>query len=215
MISSDILQFNQFTLPGNYCWVQFSRSVVSDSLRPHELHHTRPPCPSPAPRVHPDSCPSSLWCHPAISSSVIPFSSCAQSFPASGSFPMSQFLASGGQSTGTSASTSVLPMNTRDWSALGWTGWTSLQSSYCYFILNKFVIIFYHTIFRAISTSFLTPNVDHWFLFNSRVICWLLESHRFSIWYRRCKSIKCRYGFLLMGQTFSLILKVFFIVRWK
>ena len=108
--------------------VQFSRSVVSDSLQPHEPQHTRPPCSSPTPGGHPNPCPLSQWCHPAISSSVIPFSSCPQSFPASGSFPMSQLSASGGQSIGVSASTSVLPMNTQDWSPLGWTSWTSLQS---------------------------------------------------------------------------------------
>ena len=101
--------------------VQFSHSVMSDSLRPHELQHTRPPCPSPTPRVHPNSCPSSRWCHLAISSSVIPFSSCPQSLPASGSFPMSQLFAWGGQSIGVSASASILPMNTQDWSPLGWT----------------------------------------------------------------------------------------------
>ena len=105
--------------------VQFSRSVVSDSLRPHELQHARPPCPSPTPRVYPNSCPSSRWCHPAISSSVIPFSSCLQPLPASGSFLMSQLFAWGGQSIGVSASASVLPMNTQDWSPLGWTGWIS------------------------------------------------------------------------------------------
>ena len=108
--------------------VQFSRSVVSDSLWPHEPQHTRPLCPSPTPRVHPNPCPSSWWCHPTISSSVIPFSSCPQSFPASGSFQMSQLFTSGGQSTGVSTSTSVLPMNAQDWSPLGWTGWISLQS---------------------------------------------------------------------------------------
>ena len=108
--------------------VQFSRSVVSDSLRPHEPQHARPPCPSPTPRVHPNSCPLSRWCYPTISSSVVPFSSCSQSFPASGSFQMSQLFAWGGQSIGLSASTSVLPMNTRDWSPSEWTGWISLQS---------------------------------------------------------------------------------------
>ena len=95
---------------------------------PHESQHTRPPCPSLNPRVHPNPCPLSQWCHPIISSSVIPFSSCPQSFPASGSFQMSQLFASGGKSTGVSASTSVLPMNIRDWFPLGWTGWISLQS---------------------------------------------------------------------------------------
>ena len=98
--------------------VQFSHSVVSESLRPHEPQHTRPPCPSPPPGVHPNSCPLSQWCHPAISSSVVPFSSCLQSFPASGSFQMNQLFASGGQSIGVSASTSVLPVNTQDWSPL-------------------------------------------------------------------------------------------------
>ena len=105
--------------------VQFSQSVVSDSLQPHELQHARPPCPSPTPRVYPNSCPSSQWCHPAISSSVVPFSSCPQSLPASGSFPMSQVFAWGGQSIGVSASLSVLPMNIQDWFPLGFTGWIS------------------------------------------------------------------------------------------
>ena len=106
--------------------VQFSCAVVSDSLRPHESQHARPPCPSPTPKVHSNSCPSSWWCHPAISSSVVPFSSCPQSLPASGSFPMSQLFAWGGQSIGVSASASVLPMNIQDWFPLGWTGWISL-----------------------------------------------------------------------------------------
>ena len=108
--------------------VQFSHSVMSDSLRPHELQCSRPPCPSLTPRVHPNPCPSSWWCHPTISSSAVPFSSCLQSFPASGSFPMSQLFASGGQNIGVSASKSVLPMNKQDWYPLGWTGWISLQS---------------------------------------------------------------------------------------
>ena len=108
--------------------VQFSRSFVSDSLRPHESQHTRPPCPSPTPGVHPNSWASSWWCHPAISSSVVPFSSCPQSLPASGCFPVSQLFTWGGQSIGVSASASVLPMNTQDWSPLGWTGGISLQS---------------------------------------------------------------------------------------
>ena len=107
--------------------VQFSCSVVSDSLWPHESQHARPPCPSPTPGVYSNSCPSSRWCHPAISSSVIPFSSCPQSLPASWSFPMSQLFASGSQSIGVSASASGLPMNTQDWSPLGWTGWSPLS----------------------------------------------------------------------------------------
>ena len=108
--------------------VQFSRSVMSDSLRPHESQRARPPSPSPTPRVHPNSCPWSWWCHPAISSSVVPFSSCLQSLPASESFSKSQLFTWGGQSTGVSALASVPPMNTQDWSTLGWTGWISLQS---------------------------------------------------------------------------------------
>ena len=108
--------------------VQFSRSVVSDSLWPHESQHARPPYPSPTLGVYSNSCPSSRWCHSAISSSVIPLSSCPQSLPASGSFPMSQLLAWGGQNIGVPASASVLPMNTQDWSPLEWTGWISSQS---------------------------------------------------------------------------------------
>ena len=108
--------------------VQFSRSVVSDSLRPHESQHARPPCPSQTPRVYSNSCPLSQWCHPAISSSVVPFSSCLQSLPASRSFPVSQHFTWGAQSIGVSTSTSVLPMNTQDLPPSGWTGWISLQS---------------------------------------------------------------------------------------
>ena len=108
--------------------VQFSCSVLSDSLQPYRLQHTRPPCPSPTPRICSNSYPLSWWCHPTISSSVVPFSSCLQSFPASGSFAMSQFFPSGGQSIGASASTLVLPMNIQDWFPLGWTAWISLQS---------------------------------------------------------------------------------------
>ena len=107
---------------------QFSHSVVSDSLQPHGLQQARLPCPSPTPVACSNSHPLSWWCHPTILSSVVPFSSCFQSFPASGSFPMSQFFASGGQSIGASASASVLPMNIQDWFPLGWTGWISLQS---------------------------------------------------------------------------------------
>ena len=103
-----------------YYHVQFTHSVVSNSLRPHELQHARLPCPSPTPGVHPNPCPLSQWCHPTISASIVPFSSCLQSFPASGYFPMSQPFASGGQSNGVSASTSMFPINTQDWSPLGW-----------------------------------------------------------------------------------------------
>ena len=120
------------TSPKSRCFqgtlVQFSHSVMSNSLQPHGLHHVRPPCSSPTPRVYSNSCPLSLWCHPTNSFSVIPFSSCLQSFPASGSFQTNQFFASGGQSIEVSASASVLPMNIQDWFPLGWTGWISLQS---------------------------------------------------------------------------------------
>ena len=107
---------------------QFSCSVMSDSLRPHGLQHARLPCPLPTTRACSNSCPSSQWCHPTISSSVVPFSSCLQSFPASGSFPMSQFSTSGGQSIGVLASASVLPMNIQDWFSLTLTGLISLHS---------------------------------------------------------------------------------------
>ena len=108
--------------------LQFSRSVVSASLRPHGLQHARPACPSPTPRVYSNSCRLNRWRHPTISSSVAPFSSYLQSFPASRSFPVSRFFKSGGQSIGVSASASVLPLNIQDWFPLGWTGWISLQS---------------------------------------------------------------------------------------
>ena len=108
--------------------VQFSHSVMSNSSQPHGPQHARPPCPSPTLRVYSNSSPLSQWCHPTISSSVIPFSSCPQSFPVSGSFPMSQLFTSGGQSIAVSASASVLPMNIQEWFPLGWTGWISLQS---------------------------------------------------------------------------------------
>ena len=111
-----------------YISVQFTSSVMSNSLRPHELQHSRPPCPSPTPRVYSNSCPLSWWCHPAILCSVVPFSSHPQSLPESGSFPMSQLFSWGGQSIGVSAAASVLPMNTQVWFPLGWTGWISLQS---------------------------------------------------------------------------------------
>ena len=111
------------------CSVQFSSvAQLCPTLQPHGLQHARPPCPSPTPRVYSNSCPLSWWCHPTISCSVVPFSYCPQSFPASGSFQMSQFFASGGQSIGASALASVLPMNIQDWFPLGWTGWISLLS---------------------------------------------------------------------------------------
>ena len=110
-------------------WWEYSSTISwTDDLSQHEPQHARPPCPSPTPRVHPNPCPLSRWCHPTISSSVVPYSSRLESFPASGSFQMSQLFTSGGQSIGVSASTLVLPMNSQDWFPLGWTGWISLQS---------------------------------------------------------------------------------------
>ena len=122
------IEYHPGGVSGDHGEHQFSCSVVSNSLWHHGLQHARPPCPSATPGVYLNSCPLSQWCHPTISSSVVPFSSCRQSFPASGSFQMSQLFTSSGQSIRVSASTSVLPMNTQDWSPLGWTGWISLQS---------------------------------------------------------------------------------------
>ena len=121
--TSPLLTFEEVRNPS----VQFNHSVVSNSLGPHGLQHTRPPCPSPSPGVYSNSCPLSWWCHPTNSFSIVPFSSRLQYFPASRSFQLSQFFASGGQTIGVSVSASVLPMNIQDWLPLGWTGWISLQ----------------------------------------------------------------------------------------
>ena len=142
---------------------QFSHSVMSDSLWLHELQQARPPCPSPTPGVHPNSCPLSQWCHPAISSSVVPFSSCPQSFSASRSFHMSQLFASGGQSIGVSASTSVLPMNTQDWSPLGWTGWISLQSKGLSRVFSN-TTVQNHQFFSAQPSSQSNSHIHTWLL---------------------------------------------------
>ena len=143
------------------CSVQFSHSVVSNSLQLHGLHHTRPPCPSPMPGVYWNSCPLSRWCHPTISSSVIPFSSHLPFFPASGSFPMSQFLTSGGQSIGTSVS--VLPMNIQGWFPLGRTGWISLLSKGFSRVFSN-TTVQKHQCFRAqlFYSPVLTFIHDHW-----------------------------------------------------
>ena len=143
---------------------QFSRSVVSDSLQPYELQHTRPPCPSSTPGVHSNSCPSSQWCHTAISSAVIPFSSCPQSLPASESFPMSQLFSWGGQSTGVSALASFLPKNTQDWSPLEWTGWIFLQSKGLSRVFSN-TTVQKHQFFDA------QPSLQS----NSHIPIWLLE----------------------------------------
>ena len=141
--------------------VQFSHSIMSDSLRPHDLQHARPPCPSPTPGVYSNSCPLSQWCHPAISSSVVPFPSCPQSFPASGSFPMSQLFAWGGQSIGVSASASVLPVNAQDWSPLGWTGWISLQSKGLSRVFSN-TTVQKHQFFGAQLSSQSNCHIDTW-----------------------------------------------------
>ena len=154
----------------NETWLSVQFSSVTQScptLQPRGLQYSRPPCPSPTPGVHPNSCASSRWCHPTISSSVAPFSSRLQSFPASGSFQMSQFFASGGQSIGISASASVLPMNIRDWFPLGWTGWISLQSKG----LSR---VFSNTQFESINTLVLS------FLYGPTLTsipdCWKIHS---------------------------------------
>ena len=144
--------------------IKFSRSVVSDSLQPHESQHAKPPCPSPTPEVYPNPCPSSQWCHPAMSSSVISFFSWPQSFPALGYFPMSQLFAWGSQSIVVSASTSVLPMNNQNWSPLGWTGWIFLQSKGLSRVFSNTTVQkhqFFHTQLFSLS--------------NSHIHTWLLE----------------------------------------
>ena len=140
---------------------QFSQSVVSDSLQPHELQHTRPPCSSPTPWVHPNSFPLNRWCHPTISSSVIPVSSCLPSFPASGSFPMSQLFTSCGQTMGVSASTPVLPMNTQDWCPLGLTGWISLLSKGLSRVFSN-TTVQKHQFFRAQLSSQSNSHIHTW-----------------------------------------------------
>ena len=144
-----------------YHSVQFSHSVVPDSLRPHGLQHARPPCPSPTPRAYSNSFPLSAWCHPISSYSVVPFSSCPQSLPASESFPMSQLFTWGGQSIGVSASASVLPMNTHDWSPLEWTGWISLQSKGLSRVLSN-TTVQKHQFFGAQLSSQSNSHIHTW-----------------------------------------------------
>ena len=170
--------------------VQFSHSVMSDSLQPHEPQHARPPCPSPTARVYPYPCPLSRWCHPTISSSVVPFSSCPQSFPASGSFQMSQLFASGGQSTGVSASTSVLPVNTQDWSPAGWTVWISLQSKG----LSRVVHVYFKFNNLCLSPALTLVNLDMRLSFCSKGLAnkfhatWHFRSHHFQL----CCVFRCQ-----------------------
>ena len=148
---------------GIFSSVQFSRPVMSDSLRPHESQHARSPCPSPTPRVHSNSHPLSRWCHLAISTSVVPFSSCPQSLPASGSFPMSQLFTWGGQSTGVSALASFLPKNTHGWSPLEWTSWISLQSKGLSRVLSN-TTVQKHQFFGAQLSSQSNCHIHTWLL---------------------------------------------------
>ena len=172
----------KFTFVWIFSSVQFSRSVLSDSLRTHELQHARPPCPSPTPGVHANSCPSSPWCHPAISSSIVPFSTYPQTLPASESFPMSQLFAWSGQSTGVSALASVLPKNTHI--ALEWTGWISLQS-------KGFSRVFSNTTIQK--HQFFGTQPSLWF--NSLIHTWLLEKPQ--LWLYRPMSAKWCLWFLI------------------
>ena len=144
-----------------YISVQFSHSVMSDSLQSHESQHARPPCPSPTPGVHSDSRPLSQWCHPAISSSVIPFSSCPQFLPASKSFLMSQLFAWGGQSTGVSALASFLPKKSQGWPPSEWTGWVSLQSKGLSRVLSN-ITVQTHQFFRAQVSSQSNSHIHTW-----------------------------------------------------
>ena len=163
-LSLIVLYIPRSGLAWSYGSVQFSLSVVSNSLWPHGLQHARPPCPSPTPGAYPNSCPSSRWCHSTISSSTVPFSSCLQSFPVSGSFSMSQFFASGGQSTRASALASVLPMKILDWFPLGLTGFICLQSKGLSRVFSN-TTIQKHQFFHA--------QLSLWS--NSYIQTWLLE----------------------------------------
>ena len=159
-----ILLLIWFCIKAVFSSVQFICSVVSDSLRPHGVQHTRLPCPSPTPGAYSNSCPSCRWCCPTISSSVVPFSSRLQSFPALGSFPMSQSFRSGGQSIGVSALASVLPTNIQDWFSLGWTSWISLLS-------KGLSQVFYNTAVQK--HQFFDAQPSLWS--NSHIHTWLLE----------------------------------------
>ena len=154
--------------------VLFSRSVMSNSLRPHESHHTRPPCPSPTPEVHSDSRPSSQWCHPIISSSVVPFSSCPQSLPASQSFPMSQLFAWGGQSTGVSALASFLPKKSQCWSPSEWTGWISLQSKGLSRVFSN-TTVQKHQFFSTQPSSQSNSHIHTWYSVPLQGECFLVD----------------------------------------
>ena len=179
-----------------YSSVQFSRSVVSDSLQPHGLQHARPPCPSPTPGVYPNSCPLSWWCHPTISSYIIPFFSCLQSFPASGSFPMSQFFTSGGQSIGVSASISVLPMNTQDSFRMDWLDLLVVQGTLKSLLQHHSskASIFWHSAFFIVQLSHYTLVFGRVEICSSKIqslteITWLCGSQLAvsPSWWFKCK----------------------------
>ena len=158
-----MLWWSNLQISWSFSSVHFSCSVVSNPLWPHELQHARPPCPSPIPGVHLNSCPLSRWCHLTISSSVIPFSSCPQSFPTSGSFQMSQLFTSGGQSIGVSASTSVFPMNTQDWSPLGWADWIPLPSKGLSGVFSNTTVQKHHSsVLSFLYSPTLTSIHDYW-----------------------------------------------------
>ena len=163
LVHNDIDVVKKDNISMNISSVQFSRSVVADSLRPHELQHTRPPCPSQTPGVHPNSCASHRWCHPAISSSVVSFSSCPQSLPASESFPVSQLFAWDGQSSGVSASASVLPVNTQDCSPSKWMGWISLQSKGLSRVFSS-TTVQKHQFFGTQLSLWSTSHIHKWLL---------------------------------------------------
>ena len=171
LISKFNALFTSLIWPFSNTWpssVKFSLSVVSNSLQPHGLQHIRPPCPSPTPGVYSNSCPLSQWCHPTISSSVVPFSSCLQSFPASGSFPTSQFFASGGESIGVSASASVFPMTAQDWFPLGLTGLISLQS-------NGLSRVFSNTTVQK-HQAFFMVQLSHLYMTTWKTIAWTIRT---------------------------------------
>jgi len=162
---------------------------VADSLRPHGLQHARLPCPSPTPRDCSNSCQSSQWCHPAISSSFVPFSSCPQSFPASGSFPASQFFTSGGQSIGVSASASVLPMNIQDWFPLGWAGWISLQSKGLSRVFSNTTVHMYSTCTFILISSWAEiqgQTVVMWYNSAKVFLPSFFKIRKFGLWYNSC-----------------------------
>ena len=165
IIQSEVSQKekHQYSILTQFSSVQFSHSAVSDSLRPHESQHARPPCPSPTPGVHSDSRSSSPWCHPAISSWVVPFSSCPQSLPASESFPMSQLVAWGGQRTGVSALASFLAKKSQGWSPSKWTGWISLQSKGLARVFSN-TTVQKHQFFSAQLSSQSNSHIHTWLL---------------------------------------------------